>query len=295
MSTLLQKTVLALPALVLVAANAHAGRWLSRDPIQEGAGFVQREPMPELETYLEPRDEPYLYVFVANDSINSIDPLGLWKVDRNGGAKAPAQAEAGDTVADLASLIGLNPADFQKWLTAVGTTTMPTSSGQRLTACDKFEIPNTVVAYWAGDLGWVGRWYVRWNSSTKYLGKRGFYVDDQRHQRGTTMALQNLLTSRAGAKELHGLYFWGHGSAPYPARYLMGSSRDILLDFQTVNLNYKMALGLVFACDSSSGQSALMSGTSGSIWKGFTGTLVPWPFRHYHAKHYIHAGQQETH
>lgn len=35
-----------------------------------------------------------------------------------------------------------------------------------------------------------------------------------------------------------------------------------------------------------------MSGNGSQIWKGFSGTLVPWPFRAYHAKHYIQPGQQ---
>jgi hypothetical protein len=96
-------------------------------------------------------------------------------------------------------------------------------------------------------------------------------------------------------KELHGLYFWGHGTAPYPSGYLVSDSGDPLLQFSSVNLPYKMALGLVFACDSNSGESALMSGNQNQIWKGFTDTLVPWPFRAYHAKHYIHHGDQATH
>jgi hypothetical protein len=100
-----------------------------------------------------------------------------------------------------------------------------------------------------------------------------------------------LLISSAGGKELHGLYFWGHGNP----QVLAAKGGDILVDYSSLSLNYKTALGLVFACDSNSGQSYLMSGNGAQIWKGFTGVLVPWPFRHYHAKHYIHHGQQETH
>ncbi|HTD67644.1 MAG TPA: hypothetical protein VK846_14050 [Candidatus Limnocylindria bacterium] len=35
----------AIAATIIVAADANAGRWLSRDPIEEGAGFVQRDPV----------------------------------------------------------------------------------------------------------------------------------------------------------------------------------------------------------------------------------------------------------
>jgi hypothetical protein len=126
------------------------------------------------------------------------------------------------------------------------------------------------------------------------LRSLGFDVTEIRHQKGSNWRLQSELISGANAKKLHGLYFWGHGSAPYPAQFLMTSKRDVVLEFASVNLSYKMALGLVFACDSNNGQSALMSGAPGSIWHGFTGTLVPWPFKHYHPRHWIAHGAQQT-
>jgi RHS repeat-associated protein len=257
--------------------GASTGRWLSRDPLEE-------------------TDGPNVYLFAGNDPNDFWDLLGWrWKVSRKGGAKASAVPESGDTVADLANLIGLSSAEYQKWLTASSGTAMPGSSSQAMTGCEQFEVPNTVVAYWAGDLGWFGRWWVRWNSSVKYLRARGFNVDNQRHQKGSTLALTSNLATRSIDKELHGLYFWGHGSAPYPAQYLVSASGDAVLAFSSPGLYYHMALGLVFACDSNSGQNALMSGNGNQIWRGFNGTLVPWPFRAYHARHYIRPGQQETH
>lgn len=278
------------------------GRWLSRDPIGEPGFTSMSGGLPptiqatvedgEIGTETARLGGEDLYVFVGNDAIRYIDVIGLrWKVDRQGDRKAPAEPETGDTVSDLASLIGLNPAEYRNWLTPVSGTAMPTSANQGLTTCDTFEIPNTVVAYWAGDLGGVGRWWVRWNSSVRYLGRRGFNVDEHRHQAGNNMALQTLLVSKDAARELHGLYFWGHGNT----QFLASRRGDALVEYATLNIPYRMGLGLVFACDSNSGQSAFVSGTSGSIWRGFTGVLVPWPFRHYHPRHYIHPGQQETH
>ena len=104
-----------------------------------------------------------------------------------------------------------------------------------------------------------------------------------------------MLISDSVGKELHRLYFWGHGSYPYPAQYLVSDSGDAVLSFASPGLYYQMALGLVFAWDSNSGKSAIMSGNGAEIWKGFTGTLVPRPFKAYHAKHYIQPGQQATH
>jgi RHS repeat-associated protein len=270
------------------------GRWLSRDPIGEDGGFSELGGMYQLDSVLEPRNEPYLYVFVGNDGINSIDSLGLWKIDRKGGAKAPAEAELGDTIAGLADLIGLNAAEYEKWLTVPSGGTMPGSSGQQLTGCPTFEIPNTVVAYWAGWGRGVGKAYVKWNPSVKYLQARGFKVDASDHTKGARMALQKILVARSIEKELHGLYFWGHGYAPYPSSGLVSESSDALLYYSSTGLYYHMALGLVFACDSNSGKSALMSGNTAEIWHGFSGTLYPLPFMHYHAKNFIKAGQQAT-
>ena len=158
--------------------------------------------------------------------------------------------------------------------------------------CEHFEVPNIVVAYWAGNLGWFGRWYVRWNSSVKYLGSLGFKVDNHHHQKGDTLGLTRMFIPTSMGKELHGVYFWGHGRAPYPATELVSDSDDTVLEFASPGLYYHMGLGLVFACDSNSGKTSLMS--DNGIWKGFTGTLVPWPFKAYHAKHYIHHGDQAT-
>jgi hypothetical protein len=41
------KIGLALVGVVFLTADARAGRWLLRDPIQEGAGFVARDPVPQ--------------------------------------------------------------------------------------------------------------------------------------------------------------------------------------------------------------------------------------------------------
>jgi RHS repeat-associated protein len=257
--------------------NLFLGRWLNRDMIEEDGG-------------------DNLHVFCGNDAIDHWDLCGeTWTVNRHGGSKATAEPEFGDTITDLANLLGLSASEYSRWLTAGIGTMMPGRANQAMGGCEHFEVPNTVVAYWAGNLGWAGRWYVRWNSSVKYLRARGFKVDDIHHQKGNTWGLQQFLITDSIEKELHGLYFWGHGSFPYPAQYLVSDSGDAVLAFSSPGLYYHMGLGLVFACDSNSGKSALMSGNGSEIWKGSTGTLVPWPFKAYHAKHYLKPGQQGTH
>jgi len=64
-------------AVLSVVGEARAGRWLSRDPIQDGAGFVERDPMPQTELDIDQGNELNLYAFVANNPVSQIDPLGL--------------------------------------------------------------------------------------------------------------------------------------------------------------------------------------------------------------------------
>jgi RHS repeat-associated protein len=255
------------------------GRWLSRDQIEEEGG-------------------ENLYIFCGNDSLNNWDLLGdTWKVKRDGGVKAQATPEQGDTVNDLASMIGLNPADYQQWLT-VSSGSMPSSASEKLNGCGNFQIPNEVIAFWGGDAGAIGRWWVSWNSNVRYLKARGFYVDEVHADPATqTGATQSELEASASSKTLHGLYFWGHGNVQGVGsrrRFPLVNYGDTTLP--TIHLNYKMALALVFACESNSGQPALSAGTAGSIWHGYTGILYPVnPWRSdFKVKTYLHKGDQAT-
>jgi len=106
----LPKLVLAITASILLTADAYAGRWLSRDPIQDGAGFVQREVNP--------------YAFVLNDSINYFDAFGLdiW-VGHN----------QGDVSFHLNINVGNPNGNFQSWSFGVGGDNPLLSSFEALT------------------------------------------------------------------------------------------------------------------------------------------------------------------
>ena len=257
--------------------NPSTGRWLSRDPGEEDGGNN-------------------LHVFAANDAVDFYDLLGLkWTVQRNGDETAGAEPDAGDTIADLANVIGLNANQYAMWLTVPSGNTMPSSISQKMTGCEHFEVPNTVIAYWAGWGSDVGKAYVKWNPSVKYLKALGFNVNTFKHISGDKMALQKILTAKSKARELHGIYFWGHGYAPYPSVGLVSQSNDPLLFYSSPGLFYQMALGIVFACDSNTGKSVLMSGNANEIWHGFTGTLYPLPGMQYNVDNFIKHGQQATH
>jgi hypothetical protein len=97
----IHKAVLAVTATIIVAADAHAGRWLSRDPIEDGAGFVQRDPLPQPQFISQQRNEPNLYAFVRNNPIDSIDLLGLLVTgayDLNTGNLVITDVDTGETI-----------------------------------------------------------------------------------------------------------------------------------------------------------------------------------------------------
>jgi RHS repeat-associated protein len=188
-----------------------SGRWLSRDPVEESGG-------------------ENLSIFCGNDSTDHCDLVGeRWTVNRNGSAKATAEPEFGDTVTDLANLVGLRASEYRMWLNLGTATLMPGGPDQSMSGCEHFEIPNTVLSYWAGWGAGVGKTYVKWRPSLAYLLARGFYVDARDHQKGSKLGLQKILISKSINKEVHGLYFWGHGYAPYPSTGLVSQSGDALL------------------------------------------------------------------
>jgi len=85
------------------------------------------------------------YVFNGNNSIDYYDFLGLaWKIERTGRDRAHAKPEKGDTVADLAKIIGFDDKDYRKWLKPVGPSRVPSSATATITGCSQFSIPNTV-------------------------------------------------------------------------------------------------------------------------------------------------------
>ncbi len=101
------------------------GRWLSRDPIGEKGGRN-------------------LYGFVDNNPLNLNDFLGLWKIERKGLDRALAKSETGDTVSDLARIIGFDDKDYKKWLKSIGGSQIPSSLTEPIAGCTVFTIPNTI-------------------------------------------------------------------------------------------------------------------------------------------------------
>ena len=163
------------------------GRWLSRDPIGENGGIN-------------------LLQFVSNDPMNRIDPFGLWepvKRDSNKTLTTVHSDSDSDTWESLARVIGLRGSEASMWVT--GYEEKPRNG------C-AYQVPNTIVAHWAGDLSGLGMAAVGWDKRIAELRGKGFQVADSISQKGRDLALQKNMESHSRNRTLHGLLFQGHGN-----------------------------------------------------------------------------------
>jgi hypothetical protein len=207
-----------------------------------------------------------LYSFVENDAINFFDSLGRWKVTPESAGKTLRDYlwESGDTKESLAIKVGLDISDFNKWA-------KPKQSGIATNgkAHCEYSVPNVVIAYWAGDMGKFGKWWVDWNSNINNYKNQGYLVDERNGSSGTSSRdYQDSLHSNGQAGILYGTYFWGHGN-----KKGLANSKDphYLLVFSSLNLPYRIAFAHIYACESNSGKTAF----NALKWTGFTGTLYP--------------------
>jgi hypothetical protein len=226
------------------------------------------------------------------------DPVARWKATLGNEGKDFAIYEAGDgdTIAGLACLRGLKASEYRKWLTGE----LPATEHEEVSGT--YMVPNTVIAYWAGAGGVLGRLYIRWRGNLSWLKRQGYKVEEHhfRVKKGTNLNagcetagvefsrvttaagdLQSMLTAAMEARKLHGLYFWGHGlpsGLSADTGYYFGA-QTALVDYRTMPDGYGLSLLWVYACHSASAQQVLGSGEPTMQVRGSAhGILIPLPF-----------------
>lgn len=193
------------------------------------------------------------------------------KLLRQGTATASVISEQpdGESIESLAACVGLNGDEFDQWASDIDETR--STAGERLIR--KAEVPNTVVALWAGNCGALGRWWIDWQANIRRMESRGFRVVNIINEIYENQLYEELV-DRQSRKALYGIYFWGHGYKPYPSRGLCSMKSLHLLRYDDLqqSMMYSLGFSYLFACDSNSGRHFLKS----NEWIGFSGTLVPW-------------------
>jgi RHS repeat-associated protein len=185
-----------------------------------------------------------LYAYCDDEPTNHNDPLGLWKITRDGKEKAEVESQAFDTIESLAKIIGLDPEQYDKWLTYYGNYLWimdkqsikkdgyfimgkkgfyPTFElnpcrvqikNKDLLVDDQlrpgmlFQVPNTVYAWWGGEYGNFGKGLVEWRTQIRYLSTLGFKVIDS--DEAITKFVGDL-PGLAFDKILHGIMVFSHG------------------------------------------------------------------------------------
>ena len=178
--------------------DANVGRWISEDPIGFEAG------------------DENLYRYTMNNSVKFIDFIGLWKFYRKNEPLAKVCSHEGDTLRYLADEIGLDIKEINNWLTSESKWDA-SYYGKPLPAGKEFHIPNTILAFWEGDLGSAGKRWVGWQEDINYLIDLGFHVPDKTvffdPNSRVDMGWQfiDYLNQSTKSKELHGVFLWSHG------------------------------------------------------------------------------------
>jgi hypothetical protein len=240
----MQKIVLTITATIIVAADAHAGRWLSRDPIQDGAGFVQRDLLP---------NEPNLYAFVANNSINSIDAFGLWQIQRNGGERALAIPDSGDTVTKLAQMYRLDDKDFTIWLKPVDNNSKMPKSANETIECGKFIVPNTIYIEF-GETTLMDDLFgpiPSWRRSLKLVASQS--KSDGFNVILTDPSNASIARGHLQSDNIYGFAFAGHGAGGGQLRFNNGSVNDSLAPSRLTP--YGIAFLFAYGCSTADQQS----------------------------------------
>jgi len=199
------------------AYKPSAGTWLTREPIGEKGGRN-------------------LYEFVNNNPLNLNDFLGLWKIERKGLERALAKSETGDTVSDLARIIGFDDKDYKKWLKSIGGSQILSSVTEPIAGCTVFTIPNTVFV----DVGlrinspWYLQCYDQINLTFIYLKQLARKTGNTYTQNGFKVVYTEPVTganikNHLESENIHAYVFAGHGSngglntteddAVFPGRY----------------------------------------------------------------------------
>jgi hypothetical protein len=194
---------------------------------------------------------------LAANPINYTDATGLWKIERKGGPLAEAIMEEGDTIQGLADKIGMDPDEWEKWLTVkengsfhlsvIGHFTVNT--GLYSGGCsDKFFVPNTILSLWLGELGDIGKLSVDWGGDNNWLRSKGYNVVEHGATGFPPAALYKFFhdSSSSAAKELYGFFYTGHGGPDE-----ISDNRGYSASYKDMSdaLSYRLGFELLNACE----------------------------------------------
>lgn len=216
---------------------------------------------------------------------------------------APAVAGPGARVGRLALMIGLNPAQYGRWLSresenasfvlADGRTVGPKGlrPEHELAEGQVLAVPNVIAAIWAPGVGEIGRAVVDWEEDLDYLRHRGFQVrefESGEENRGEAFAGEVVRSVREASEKrfLHGLFVTAHGNGTQ-----IGDNCGTLISIRDFRLVYQLGFVLVNTCEAERALTLLASPHAAAY--GVPGLMVP-PFETGHPRAILPPGAQGT-
>lgn len=172
-----------------------------------------------------------------------------------------------DTIADLAKKIRLNASEYKDWLTRELPSVPQPASEHEAVRCKSFRVPNTILAYWAGELAGVGQWKVDWSGFKQAFEQKGLKVIEREGLNAKQFG--RIITTETYVKTLYGVYIWGHGS---PGSITVSSGSTYSYEQWAKDDAYSLGLGLLFACHSDTGKDAF---SDNALFWGSCGILSP--------------------
>ena len=230
-----------------------------------------------------------LYRYVFNGPMIATDPLGLWDIERDGGFRAPVTPDdATDTWRTLANEIGLKIEEINQWLTGSDHDGTITPDEYDKTFADEirecppdWQVPNSVLMFWSGDLQAVGRTLIQWTRDKDYLKARGFLGQEQLNDKDapwTAAEFVEWIGDTTASKKLHGTFIWAHGN---PISFGTKASNNLTILHADVVRALKYRLGLVIHNFCHGGWKAGAQYTQAEYWdwdtftkKTVTGTVT---------------------
>jgi RHS repeat-associated protein len=175
--------------------NVLDARWVNRDPLGERGGVN-------------------VYVLAENNAVDRIDYLGLeWQGPyRQHDRRAIVEADCGDSVRGIESLVPYDLREFGKWLKREDQGSWPIASiDEKFLEKRKFSVPNVVYIVRGPEDNWVAEGINIYADNAHMSNQRGVY-----YSLGFDVVIRQTMIwdewkAALGSVNIHGLLYFGHG------------------------------------------------------------------------------------
>jgi len=218
------------------------GRWINRDPIEEEGGLN-------------------IYGSTNNSPLSIYDNLGLWVLksnsDKNAARRIYIAENMNDNVKNLARLVKLDPAEFDKWGKII--------KGNPKRPCE-VSVPNTI--YIIDSISYIFVWNSWQWGEERVLKKQGYKIieinDPNYNDAIATFRQPNI----------YGVIVIAHGDRDKKGGFLTSDDRVVMPS--SVSVNYKLGLLKLLVCYTKTKLTEWQKKVHGYIYSGEVDEVRTW-------------------